>query len=138
MSSTYVLGLVGLLDCWINEDSPAQRILGEAVADRVTEAVKDWLVRVEKNSFLVFPIGMIQGAGFARLWRVAFQGRQQPIKPPRLERTEGKDTLDIAFDPDIDQWRGIFQEATNIARQQTAIGLLLHRHPETRETALDR
>ena len=115
----------------INEDSPAQRILGESVADRVTEAVKDWLTRVEKNRFLIIAARMVQGAGFACLWRIAFQLRQQPIKPPRLERTEGKDTLDIAFDPNIDQWRGIFQEATDIARQQTAIGLLLHRHLET-------
>src|SRR2546428_2445676 len=105
MSSTYVLGLVGLLDCWINEDSPAQRILGEAVADRVTEAVKDSLTRVEKNSFLVFTIGMIQGAGFARLWRVAFPGPQQPIQPPLLQRTAGTDSLDITLGPQIHQRR---------------------------------
>ena len=123
--------VVGLLYCGINEDRPAQRILGEAVADSVTETVKDWFTRVEKNSFLVLAVGMIEGAGLACLWRVAFQVRQQPIKLPRLERTEGKDTLDIAFDPNIDQRRGIFQEATDIARQQTAIGLLLHRRLET-------
>src|SRR5439155_18115893 len=109
---------------------PAQRILGEAIADSVTEAVKDWLTRVEKDSFLVLTVRMIEGAGLACLWRVAFQVWQQPIKLPWLERTEGKDTLHIAFDPNIDQRRGIFQEATNIARQQTAISLLLHRRFE--------
>src|SRR5437764_2263916 len=119
--------VVGLLYRGINEDRPAQRILGEAVADSVTEAVKDWFTRVEKNSFLILAVRMIEGAGLACLWRVAFQVWQQPIKLPRLERTEGKDTLDIAFDPNIDQRRGIFQEATDIARQQTAIALLLHR-----------
>src|SRR5436190_2251827 len=100
--------VVGLLYCWINEDRPAQRILGEAVANSVTEAVKDWLTRVEKKSFLVLAVWMIEGAGLAGLWRVAFQVRQQPIKLPLFERAESKDTLDIAFDPNIDQRRGIF------------------------------
>src|SRR5256886_7245910 len=122
--------VVWLLYSWINEDRPAQRILGEALADSVTEAVKDWLTRVEKNSFLVLAVWMIQGAGLACLRRVAFQVWQQPVKLPRFEWAEGKDTLDIAFDPNIDQRRGIFQEATDIARQQTAIGLLLHRRFE--------
>src|SRR2546421_3389209 len=112
--------VVGLLYCRINEDRPAQCILGKAVADSVTEAVKDWLTRVEKNRFLVLAVRMIEGAGLACLWRVAFQVRQQPVKLSRFERTEGKDTLHIAFDPNIDQRRCIFQEATDIARQQTA------------------
>src|SRR5437588_8735366 len=123
--------VVGLLCCRINVDRPAQRILGEALADSVTEAVKDWLTRVEKNRFLVLAVWMIEGAGLACLRRVAFQVRQQPVELPRFERAEGKDTLNIAFDPNIDQRRGIFQEATDIARQQTAIGLLLHRRLET-------
>src|SRR6266566_5169140 len=108
--------VVGLLCCRINEDRPAQCILGEALADSITEAVKDWLTRVEKNSFLVLAVWMIQGAGLACLRRVAFQVWQQPIKLPRFERAEGKGTLDIALDANINKRRGIFQEATDIAR----------------------
>src|SRR5947208_14816500 len=106
--------VVGLLYCGINEDRPTQCILGEAVADSVTEAVKDWLTRVEKNRFLVLAVRMIQRTGLACLWRVAFQVRQQPVKLSRLERAEGKDTLDIAFDPKIDHHRCLLQEATDI------------------------
>src|SRR5579875_1883562 len=101
----------------VYKDGPTQGIALKAGADIRTQAIKNWLTRVQEDHFVAVDRvdRRIDGTALAGLRRVAFQQRQEPVQAARFQRTETEAVAQVTLKANLEQGGGMFEEAAHCA-----------------------
>src|SRR5260370_32830788 len=127
---------VGTLCHRFNEDSSPLCLLLEAVTDERAQTIKDQFTRMQKDGLLAIT-RRIHRIAITHCWWIGFEQRQEPVHRPWTEWSQGKKRIQIAFNPDVNEWSRLLHKMAHVARQEFPVGFLLHPGPESWQFLLD-